>query len=132
MSTALVVDDSRSVRLVCRRIVESLGFEAAEAADGQQALAIARNTEDLDLVLLDWNMPVMDGLSFLKALRAEPRAKQPAVIMCTTENDMEHIASALAAGANEYVMKPFTEEIIREKIEGVGLRVPDAASGAHC
>lgn len=121
MKSILLVDDSRAVRLAARKMIAPLGFQILEAGDGEEALRVARANETLDAVLLDWNMPVMDGLAFLKALRAEPRATQPRVVMCTTENDMPHILSALQSGANEYIMKPFTDEIVREKLTTVGL-----------
>ena len=117
----LLVDDSRAVRLVGSRMAKEIGLEPLEAEDGQKALEVARETPDLDAVLLDWNMPVMDGLTFLKALREENRDKQPVVVMCTTENDMPRIMEAMSAGANEYIMKPFTEEIVREKLAETGV-----------
>lgn len=121
MKKILLVDDSRAVRMFMRRVASSLGLTTLEAENGQQAMLIAQQHPDLDVVLLDWNMPVMDGLSFLKALREDARERQPAVVMCTTENEMARIVEAMAAGANEYIMKPFTEDIIREKLEGVGV-----------
>ncbi len=121
MKKVLLVDDSRAVRAVGRNFVTALGMEALEAEHGQEALEIVREHPDLDVILLDWNMPVMDGLSFLKALREEPLEKQPVVVMCTTENDMSRIVEAMQAGANEYIMKPFTEEIVREKLEEAGV-----------
>jgi len=95
-------------------------MQALEANDGKQALDVCQQHPDVDAVILDWNMPVMNGLEFLTALRAEQR-HQPVVVMCTTENDFEHISTALAAGANEYVMKPFTEDILREKLQEAGV-----------
>ena len=111
MKTCLVVDDSRVIRKVARRIIEDLGFEIAEAADGMEAMAWCR-TAMPDAILLDWNMPVMDGLEFVKQLRAEPDGKDPVVIFCTVENDPSRIRQALDAGANEYIMKPFDGDII--------------------
>jgi two-component system chemotaxis response regulator CheY len=119
MKTMLLVDDSRAIRTIGRRIVEALGMQV-EANDGAEALNVCQQHPDVDAVLLDWNMPVMNGLEFLTALRAEER-RQPIVVMCTTENDFDHISTALAAGANEYVMKPFTEEILREKLQEAGV-----------
>jgi len=120
MKLCLVVDDSKVIRKVARRILEELNFEIEEAVDGQDALdACVRNMPDV--VLLDWNMPVMDGLEFLKALRALPDIEQPVVVFCTTENDMSHIRTAIEAGANEYIMKPFDREIIEAKFSQVGL-----------
>ncbi len=120
MKLCLVVDDSRVIRKVARRILEELNFEVEEAVDGQDALdACDRNLPDV--VLLDWNMPVMDGLQFLKNLRGRPNVEQPIVVFCTTENDMSHIRMAIEAGANEYIMKPFDREIIEAKFSQVGL-----------
>ena len=120
MKTCLVVDDSRVVRKVARRIVEDLGFQCNEAEDGQQAVASCEKNVP-DVILLDWNMPVMSGIEFLEKLRKMKDGKIPKVIFCTTENDMAHIQRALAAGANEYIMKPFDSEIIESKFLQVGL-----------
>lgn len=116
----LVVDDSRVVRKLARRMLEACGFAVAEAEDGAQALDACR-TALPDAVLLDWNMPVMNGLEFLKALRAEFGPDNPPVVFCTTENDMGFIEQAITHGAQEYIMKPFDEEILRGKFEQVGL-----------
>jgi two-component system, chemotaxis family, chemotaxis protein CheY len=116
----LVVDDSRVVRKVARRILEAHGFSVAEAGDGQQALDSC-HTEMPDCVLLDWNMPVMNGLDFLKQLRAEYGSNGPPVVFCTTENEMSAIELAMSNGAQEYIMKPFDEEILVGKFEQVGL-----------
>lgn len=121
MKTILVVDDSRAVRLVSRRLMSSLGFEVLEAENGEDALRVVRSHHAIDAVLLDWNMPIMDGLQFLQALRTEPLPTQPVVVMCTTENDMPRIVQAMQAGANEYIMKPFTEDIIRDKLQETGV-----------
>ncbi|MGE4047168.1 MAG: PleD family two-component system response regulator [Acetobacteraceae bacterium] len=118
--TCLVVDDSRVVRKVARRILETHGFEVSEAADGQQALTACREAMP-DCVLLDWNMPVMDGISFLRQLRGEFGPDQPPVVFCTTENDTDHISAAIESGAQEYIMKPFDEEILIGKFSQVGL-----------
>jgi two-component system chemotaxis response regulator CheY len=120
MKTCLVVDDSSVIRKVARRILEGLEFRIEEAEDGQQALDACRR-EMPDAVLLDWNMPVMDGYDFLKALRRLPSGERPKVVFCTTENDVVHIARALHAGANEYIMKPFDKEIVEAKFQEVGL-----------
>ena len=120
MKTCLVVDDSRVIRKVARRIIEDLGFEIAEAADGMEAMAWCR-TAMPEAILLDWNMPVMDGLEFLKQLRAEPDGKSPVVIICTVESEPAMIAEALDAGADEYIMKPFDGDIIISKFVQSGL-----------
>ena len=124
--TCLVVDDSRVVRKAARRILESLGFVVSEAEDGSKALAACREALP-DLVLLDWNMPVMDGLTFLKAARAEFGRDKPIVILCTTETAFDRILEALEAGAQEYVMKPFDAEIIGGKLVQLGLLQAAAA-----
>ena len=120
MKTILLVDDSRAVRLAGRRIMSAIGMEVLEAEHGEEALAMVHQ-HAVDVILLDWNMPIMNGLEFLKALRAESELAQPTVIMCTTENDMSRIIEATEAGANEYVMKPFTEEIVRGKLQETGV-----------
>jgi two-component system chemotaxis response regulator CheY len=97
-----------------------MDFRISEAEDGEQAL-IACRTEMPDAVLLDWNMPVMDGYEFLKNLRRMPGGTDPKVVFCTTENDVAHIARALHAGANEYIMKPFDRDIVAAKFQEVGL-----------
>jgi two-component system chemotaxis response regulator CheY len=120
MKTCLVVDDSSVIRKVARRILEGLDFEIVEAEDGEQALKACRGSMP-DAVLLDWNMPKMDGYEFLRSLRRLPHGDQPKVVFCTTENDVAHIARALHAGANEYIMKPFDKEIVEAKFQEVGL-----------
>ncbi len=116
----LVVDDSRVVRKVARRILEDLGFEVAEAGDGVEALAWVRTTLP-DVVLLDWNMPVMNGLEFLRQLRREPGGEAPRVVFCSVENDLDRIREALDHGANEYIMKPFDGDIVASKLALAGL-----------
>ncbi|WP_315807152.1 MULTISPECIES: response regulator [unclassified Bradyrhizobium] len=120
MRTCLVVDDSSVVRKIARRILEEMGFEVVEAEDGEQALELCKSRLP-DAVLLDWNMPVMDGYDFLGKLRLLPGGEQPKVVFCTTENDIDHISRALNAGANEYIMKPFDKDIVSAKFEEVGL-----------
>jgi len=121
MRRILIVDDSRVMRLVMRRIVESLGFEVDEAEDGQQALERLRAAGPPDAVILDIVMPVLDGLSCLRAMRQDPLLSACPVIVCTTKAEPEEIEAAVAAGANEYVMKPFTDEILADKLRQVGL-----------
>lgn len=120
MKKCLIVDDSRVVRSVARRILEGFDFECAEAEDGQKALDLCHQ-EMPAAILLDWNMPVMSGIEFLKALRKTEGGQEPLVIFCTTENDMAHIQQALSEGANEYIMKPFDSEIIESRFKQVGL-----------
>lgn len=116
MKTCLVVDDSRVIRKVARRILEDLRYDCAEAADGAEALAYCR-ADMPDAVLLDWNMPVMSGIDFLRALRLEPGGRAPVVVFCTTESSVERISEALAAGADEYIMKPFDGDILESKFQ---------------
>ena len=116
MKTCLIVDDSTVIRKIVRNTLEGLGFSCSEAENGEIAGNMCKE-EMPDLILLDWNMPVMTGIEFLKALRNSPGGNDPAVIFCTTENDMEHIQQALEAGANDFIMKPFDSEIMRLKLE---------------
>ena len=120
MKTCLIVDDSGIIRKVARRILESLEFQILEAENGEQAFETCHR-ELPDAILLDWNMPKMDGYDFLRALRRLPGGERPKVVFCTTENDVAHIARALQAGANEYIMKPFDKDIVEEKFQEIGL-----------
>ncbi len=119
LKTCLIVDDSRIIRKVARRIVEGLGFEVDEAADGSEALAFCSSIMP-DVILLDWSMPVMDGLTFLRRLRAMPGGTASKVLFCTIETHPDRIAEALSAGADDYVMKPFDGEILQSKFAEVG------------
>lgn len=120
MKSCLIVDDSKVIRMVAKKILQELQFSTLEAEDGQVALNICKQQLP-DAVLLDWNMPVMNGLEFLRALRELPGGDGPKVVFCTTENDIEHIQAAIEAGANEYIMKPFDSEILQAKFAQVGL-----------
>ena len=120
MNYCLIIDDSRVIRKVSRDIVESLDFRVSEAENGEAGLK-ACEAEMPDVILLDWNMPVMDGYSFLKALRATPEGLKPKVVFCTTENSIDHITRALQAGADEYVMKPFDRDILAAKFQELGV-----------
>jgi two-component system, chemotaxis family, chemotaxis protein CheY len=120
MKTCLIVDDSSVIRKVARRILEDLEFQISEAENGEQAAAACQH-ELPDAILLDWNMPKMDGYDFLRLLRRLPGGDRPKVVFCTTENDVAHIARALQAGANEYIMKPFDKDIVESKFQEIGL-----------
>ena len=120
MKSCLIVDDSRVVRKVARQILETLGFACEEVEDGQKAFDSCK-IKHPDVILLDWNMPVMSGIEFLRELRKSPNGDKPIVVFCTTENDMKHIQEAITSGANEYVMKPFDIDIIRSKLSQLGL-----------
>ncbi|WP_232681553.1 response regulator [Nocardioides sp. R-C-SC26] len=118
---ALIIDDSRTMRTILRRIVTELGYEVTEAGNGQEALDALETGIDVDLCLIDWNMPLMDGYTFVTRVRAEPRWRSMTLMMVTTESEHGQIVRALAAGAHEYVIKPFTPEAIVEKLELLGL-----------
>ncbi|PHR92378.1 MAG: two-component system response regulator [Robiginitomaculum sp.] len=117
--TCLIVDDSKMIRRVAARILRDLKIEPSEAGDGREAINMCRSSMP-DAILLDWNMPVMDGLEFLKTLRKEPGGSEPIVVFCTAERDVMKIAEALDAGADEYVMKPFDSDIIESKFFEAG------------
>ena len=119
---ALVLDDSRAMRLILRRILQDCGFDVVEAADGQQALEVVAAAPEVPAVaLIDWNMPVMNGLEFVQAVRAEPDYRTMTLMMVTTESEHSQIVRALAAGAHEYVIKPFTSDAIVDKLSLLGL-----------
>ena len=120
MKTCLVVDDFSVIRKVARRILEDMQFAITEAEDGAQALGICRETLP-DVVLVDWSMPNVDGIQFLRALRKMPNGGRPKVVFCTTENDVAQIARALRAGADECLMKPFNKDLVAKKLQQVGV-----------
>ena len=120
MKSCLVVDDSKVVRMVARKILEGLNFDIVEAENGKLAMEECAKAMP-DAILLDWNMPVMSGIDFLRQLRKMDGGQTPIVVFCTTENDIQHIQEAISAGANEYIMKPFDSEIIESKFSQVGL-----------
>ena len=120
MKTCLVVDDSKVIRKVARHILETLDFSVSEAGDGQEALDHCMATMP-DVILLDWNMPVMSGMDFLRAIRDVEMPRRPKVVFCTTENGMAHIRAAIEAGADEYVMKPFDRDTLESKLQLVGV-----------
>jgi two-component system chemotaxis response regulator CheY len=122
MKKILVVDDSAAIRSAIRRILEPLGYAVDEAEDGAGALHYCHEWGGADAILLDVDMPVMDGITFLRALRAAPALPQPPVVMCTTHASVDRIGEALEAGADEYIMKPFSAEIIGCKLAEVGVR----------
>jgi|SRR6516162_7763289 two-component system chemotaxis response regulator CheY len=113
---ALVVDDSRTVRIIIGNVLRELGIEVTEAADGVEALARIEQDPDLDLVLLDWNMPRMNGYDLLRAVRARKDLGRPRVLMVTSESQADQVAKALSAGADEYLMKPFNKEVLIAKL----------------
>ena len=117
---ALVIDDSAVTRGIIKQILNPMGFEVFEAGDGHEGLDRVRELDGLDLILLDWNMPRMDGIQFLRMLRTQTALASLPVMMVSSNNEAENIAASLDAGANEYIMKPFTEEVMRAKLELLG------------
>src|SRR5437763_16236819 len=118
----MVIDDSRAMRMILRRIAVNLGFEVCEAGNGKEAMEFLAITNELPVVaLIDWNMPEMNGLEFVTAVRAEPRLREMTLMMVTTESEQSQIVRALAAGAHEYVIKPFTPDAIIDKLALLGL-----------
>src|SRR5262245_59014718 len=113
---ALVIDDSRTVRTIIKKVLDEVGLEVVEAANGREGFDQLRLAGDVDLILVDWNMPEMDGLEFIKAVRADRTYDPVRIVMVTTETEQEQVVRALEAGANEYVMKPFTKEILVAKL----------------
>jgi two-component system chemotaxis response regulator CheY len=125
---AMVIDDSRAMRMILKRIVTKLNFEAVEAGDGREALDLLAGMDEVpELALIDWNMPNMNGLEFVTNVRADPRLREMTLVMVTTESEQSQIVRALAAGAHEYVIKPFTEGAMIEKLALLGL-VPTGAN----
>jgi two-component system chemotaxis response regulator CheY len=122
---ALVIDDSRTTRMILGRLLRNLGFEVEEAGDGREGLKRVNESARFDLALVDWNMPIMNGLELVQAVRADAEHDALKLMMVTTETEMSQMILALEAGANEYVMKPFTEQMIAEKLQlmGVGQEV---------
>jgi two-component system chemotaxis response regulator CheY len=126
MRNALVVDDSKAIRSILGRKLATLGFNVNQASNGAAALQVLEDSPDISLVLVDWNMPHMNGLEFIKAARADPRFAHIVIVMVTTETEQERMEAALAAGANEYIMKPFTDEVITEKLMMLGIQEQSA------
>lgn len=121
MSKAIVIDDSRAIRMILANTLAELGYEVSQAANGKEGLAVVeRESDPISLILVDWNMPEMNGLEFVKHLRANARYSSIPLMMVTTETEISQMVAALEAGANEYVMKPFTKEIIADKLRLIG------------
>ena len=118
---ALVIDDSRAMRAIMAQTLKQLGFETTQAGNGQEGLDQLREAPAPDVVMVDWNMPVMGGFDFVKAVRADPRWDALRLVMVTTETEMPQVSLALEAGVNEYVLKPFTRDAIRDKLQVLGV-----------
>jgi two-component system chemotaxis response regulator CheY len=121
MPKALIVDDSRAMRIIMSRILKDLGFEISEAGNGQEAIDSLDKNPECNIVLCDWNMPVMNGLDMVRNLRAQERFAVIRICMVTTETEAAQMTKALEAGANAYVMKPFTKEVIEAKLRSLGV-----------
>lgn len=121
MPKAMIIDDSKAIRMILSKTLEEAGFEVCQAANGEEALSVLeRENGAISLALVDWNMPRMNGLEFVRRLRSDPRYASVRLMMVTTETEAEQMMQALEAGANEYVMKPFTKEIIADKLRLLG------------
>lgn len=118
---ALVVDDSRAMRMVLRQMLTEFGFDVAEAVHGRDALSYLQSNTDTTLALVDWNMPEMNGLELVQAVRDDGRLNELRMMMVTTETEMSNVERAIRAGANEYIMKPFSKDAIFEKLQMLGL-----------
>ncbi|ASJ70397.1 response regulator [Granulosicoccus antarcticus] len=118
---ALIIDDSRAVRTILKRMLTGVGFRTSEAVNGLEGLELLKQHDDITIALVDWNMPLMNGYDFVKAVRADPAYRDLWLMMVTTETEMSRVVKAMAAGANEYVMKPFTEDVIVDKLKLLGL-----------
>jgi two-component system chemotaxis response regulator CheY len=122
MAKALVIDDSRAIRMILGRTLTNIGWDVSTAGNGREALdLLAKDDMDVKLVLVDWNMPEMNGLEFVKAFRAKPEFEKVPLMMVTTETEVDQMLRALEAGANEYVMKPFTDDVIVDKLRLLGV-----------
>jgi two-component system chemotaxis response regulator CheY len=118
---ALIVEDSKPIRSILRVYLTTMGFEVTEAVNGLDGLERLRGMAQADIVLVDWNMPELDGISFVRAVRADHGYDALPLMMVTTNSELDQVSKALEAGANEYIMKPFTGDMIREKLELLGL-----------
>jgi two-component system chemotaxis response regulator CheY len=119
---ALVIEDSGTIRLILTAYLKKLGFDVTVAVNGRDGLDQLHNMAKADVVLVDWNMPEMDGITFVRAVRAEGSYAELPLMMVTTNSEREKVSEALEAGANEYLMKPFTGDMIREKLELLGFK----------
>lgn len=126
---AIVIDDSKSIRSILTKILKEIGFTVVEAANGLEALEVIKKEKTVELALVDWNMPDMNGYEFIQEVRKDNTYKDMRMMMVTTETEMNKVVEALEAGANEYVMKPFTKEMIVEKLALMGMNVPSSSDG---
>lgn len=127
---ALIIDDSRAMRRILARIMKPLGFDIVEAANGQEGLDRLNETDDVEVILVDWNMPVMNGVEFVKTVRAVDQYRSTKIVMVTTETETAQMVRALMAGVDEFVMKPFTAEILVSRLRHIGVQMPVGADFA--
>ena len=120
MTKALVVDDSLTVRSIITKMLSESGIGAVQASNGQEALKVLDSNPDVSISMVDWNMPVMNGIDFVKQVRSLPQYSKMKIVMVTTETEMRQIMLALESGVDEYIMKPFTKEIFEEKLSMIG------------
>ncbi len=120
---ALIIDDAKAMRIILKQIIQSIGGQVEEAGNGKEGLEKLKTMGQADLVLVDWNMPEMNGLDFVRAVRADPNYRKLPIMMVTTETEASQMGKALAAGANEYVTKPFTKDTIAGKLKLLGVKV---------
>ncbi len=119
----LIIDDAKAMRIILKQIIQSIGGQVEEAGNGKEGLEKLKSMGQADLVLVDWNMPEMNGLDFVRAVRADPNYRKLPIMMVTTETEASQMGKALAAGANEYVTKPFTKDTIQGKLKLLGIKV---------
>ncbi len=119
----LIIDDAKAMRIILKQIIQSIGGQVEEAGNGKEGLEKLKEMGQADLVLVDWNMPEMNGLDFVRAARADPNYRKLPIMMVTTETEASQMGKALAAGANEYVTKPFTKDTIQGKLKLLGIKV---------
>ncbi len=122
MPKAMIIDDSKAIRMILSKTLSEVGYEVCQATNGEEALSVFEKEQGaISLALVDWNMPLMNGLEFVRRLRSDSRYSSVLLMMVTTETEVSQMTTALEAGANEYVMKPFTKEIITGKLRLLGL-----------
>ena len=119
----LIIDDAKAMRIILKQIIQSIGGQVEEAGNGKEGLEKLKSMGQADLVLVDWNMPEMNGLDFVRAVRADPNYRKLPIMMVTTETEASQMGKALAAGANEYITKPFTKDTIAGKLKLLGVKV---------
>lgn len=125
MEKALIIDDSSTVRSIIAKMLNSMGITSTQAGNGEEALTSLTNTPDVTIAFVDWNMPIMSGIQFIRLVRANPKYHSLKLVMVTTETEMPQVATALEAGVDEYIMKPFTKEVFQEKLALLGIVGPN-------